>query len=218
MAAQSSSDTAIGIASPETDTSPETESKSAAHALSKSSSHLDAEAASSQPNPPAADDIDDSRFLLVEQLPWEEDIHWGDDDEYGAVSKEPLKKLTESDAILENRSLFPFPNEALESGEWLQDVIWDADQVSNILLESLDFSEAYQIPESARHHPLILDKNDTHMLWEDRVVKPGKKEKELKNPRVGSSCSCCVHLSLPAHWSSPHSRLALEHIHTRSAS
>jgi hypothetical protein len=79
--------------------------------------------------PDPAIDFDDSKFALVEQVPWEENIHWGDDDEYGPATSKPLGKLSESDAIIENKSLFAFPNDELESGSWVNDIIWDPDTV-----------------------------------------------------------------------------------------
>ncbi len=41
-----------------------------------------------------------------------------------------------------------------------------------------------QISEETQHPPLIIDKNDSRMLFEDGVVKPEKRKRVLQNPKV----------------------------------
>ena len=87
----------------------------------------------SQSSAKAEEESEDWRFQLVELIPWENDIIW-DDENIPQAKEGEMRKVADSDALKENRSLFPLPNAELESGEWVKNIIWSPDEVSNQLI------------------------------------------------------------------------------------
>lgn len=109
---------------------------------------------------------EDPLFALIETAQWEEKIMWDGNNNYAATTDQ-ASVMSNKEALIENKSIFDFPNVELQEGVWVKDIIWSPGMIS----------------EKARNPPLIVDKNDAHMLFDDGVIKPQRKDRILKIPK-----------------------------------